>query len=329
MSEQTTRSKNSAKNAMVSLIYYFISNIFTFVMRTFLINNIGIEYAGLNSLLVNLIGMLNIAELGLSTAVGYSLYKPIAENDYKKINEILCLYKYLYRIIAVVVAIIGIVITIFISSFVNTNISISEVRISFILYLIATVASYLLTFINVLPSADQKNYVVVKIQNNGKIIKNILQLISIIVFKNFYVWLIIEIIASVLIYLYTNIKIKKMYTLYENQKELTFKELIKKYKDVVKRTKDLVFHKIGSIVVYQTDNILISKFDTLIGVGVYANYMTIYTLLTGIVEQAFMGITASIRKFDNRKNRKRSIQNLERNICVNVICNSIIWIPFL
>ena len=107
------------------------------------------------------------------------------------------------------------------------------------------------------------------------------------------------------------------------------KELIKKYKDVVKRTKDLVFHKIGSIVVYQTDNILISKFDTLIGVGVYANYMTIYTLLTGIVEQAFMGITASIRKFDNRKNRKRSIQNLERNICVNVICNSIIWIPFL
>ncbi len=307
MTEKTTRSKSSAKNALVSLIYYFISNVFTFVMRTFLINNIGVEYAGLNSLLINLIGMLNIAELGLSTAVGYSLYKPIAENDYKKMNEILCLYKHLYRIIAVVVAVVGIIITIFINSFVTTNISISEVRISFLLYLAATVVSYLLTFLNVLPAADQKNYLVVRIQNNGKIIKNILQLISIIVIKNFYVWIIIEIIASIIIYIYTNARIKKLYDWYQVEKDMTFKELLQKYKDIVKRTKDLVFHKIGGLVVYQTDSILISKFDNLTSVGVYSNYMTIYNLLTGLVEQAFMGITASIRKFDYRKDRKRSI----------------------
>lgn len=307
MKEETTRSKKSAKNAIVSLVYYIISSVFTFVMRTFLINNIGVEYAGLNSLLINIIGMLNIAELGLSTAVGYSLYKPIVENDYKKINEILCLYKYLYRIIAVVVAIIGIIITIFISSFVTTNISINEVRISFLLYLAATVMSYLLTFLNVLPSADQKNYYVVRIQNNGKIVKDILQIISIIVLKNFYVWIIIEIISNIVIYLYTNMKIKKMYGWYISQKELTFKELIKKYKDVVKRTKDLVFHKIGGLVVYQTDNILISYFANLTTVGIYSNYMTIYVLLTGIVEQVFMGITASIRKFDYRENGKRSL----------------------
>lgn len=294
MAEKITRSKSSAKNAMISLIYYFISNIFTFIMRTFLINNIGIEYAGLNSLLINIIGMLNIAELGLSTAVGYSLYKPIADNNYKKMNEILCLYKYLYRIIAVVIAIIGLIITLFISSFVTTNISINEVRISFLLYLVATVISYLLTFLNVLPSADQKNYIVVKIQNNGKILKNILQLASIVIFKSFYIWLVIEIISSIVIYIYTNIKIKKMYTWYEREKEVGFKELIKKYKDIVKRTKDLVFHRIGGLVVYQTDNILISKFDNLTGVGVYSNYMTIYTLLTGLIEQVFMGITASI-----------------------------------
>ena len=315
MEEKTTRSKNSAKNAVVSLVYYFISNVFTFIMRTFLINNIGIEYAGLNSLLINIIGMLNIAELGLSTAVGYSLYKPIAENDYKKMNEILCLYKYLYRIIALVVGIIGLVITVFISSFVTTNISISEVRIAFLLYLSATVISYLLTFLNVLPSADQKNYIVVRIQNNGKIIKNILQLISIIVFKNFYIWLIIEILASVVIYIYTNIKIKKMYKWYENQEELKFKELIKTYKDVVKRTKDLVFHKIGGLIVYQTDSILISKFDNLTGVGIYSNYMTIYNLLTGLVEQLFMGITASIGSLIIEKTEKE-VYNIWKEIYV-------------
>lgn len=304
MAEKTTRSKNSAKNAAVSLIYYFISNVFTFIMRTMLIKYIGIEYAGLNSLLTNLIGMLNIAELGLSTAVGYSLYKPIAQNDYQKMNEILCLYKYLYRCIAVVIAVIGIIITIFISSFVTTSIPLNEVRISFILYLIATVISYLLTFLNVLPAADQKNYYVVRIQNNGKILKDILQLVGIIVLKNFYIWLAIEIISNVVIYLYTNLKIKKRYGWYQEQRELTFKELIKKYKDIVVRTKDLVFHKIGSLVVYQTDSILISKFDNLTGVGVYSNYMTIYNLLTGLVEQVFMGITASIGNLIIEKTEK-------------------------
>lgn len=304
MTGEETRSKNSAKNATVSLIYYFISNIFTFIMRTVLIKFIGIEYAGLNSLLINIIGVLNIAELGLSTAVGYSLYKPLAENDHKKINEILCLYKYLYRIIAIVIACIGAVITIFISKFVNTSIDLSEVRISFILYLISTVISYLLTFLNVLPSADQKNYLVVRIQNNGKIIKNVFQLISIIMFRNFYVWIVIEILSYLLIYVYTNLKIKKMYNWYSEDEELTFKELLNKYKDIVKRTKDLVFHKIGGLVVYQTDNILISYFDNLTGVGVYSNYMTIYNLLTGLVEQVFVGITASIGNLTIEKTEK-------------------------
>ena len=305
MIEKTTRSKNSIKNATIALFYYFLSNIFAFVMKTFLVRNIGMEYAGLNSLVTNLIGMLNIAELGLSTAVGYSLYKPLAENDHQKINEILCLYKYLYRIIAVVIAVIGIIITIFISSFTNTvEVSYTEVRISFLLYLIATVLSYLLTFLNVLPSADQRNYIVVKIQNNGKIIKDIFQLASIVVFKNFYIWLIIEIIASIAIYIYTNIKIRKMYKWYQKQERLTFKELVKKYKDIVKRTRDLLFHKIGGIIVYQTDSILISKFDTLIGVGTYASYMTIYTLITGVIEQAFMGITASIGNLIIEKKEK-------------------------
>ncbi|MCI8291723.1 MAG: hypothetical protein HFJ25_05735, partial [Clostridia bacterium] len=109
---------------------------------------------------------------------------------------------------------------------------------------------------------------------------------------------------NIFIYIYTNFRIKKMYNWYEPQRELKFKDLIKKYKDVVKRTKDLVFHKIGGLVVYQTDSILISKFDNLAGVGVYSNYMTIYNLLTGLVEQVFMGITASIGNLIIEKTEK-------------------------
>lgn len=326
MEKEPTRSQNSIKNATISLVYYFISSIFTFVMRIALIRYIGIEYAGLNSLLTNIIGVLNIAELGLSTAIGYSLYKPLADGDHEKINEILCLYKYLYRIIAVVVAVIGIFITIFINHFVNTTIPMSEVRISFILYLIATVVSYLLTFLTVLPSADQKNYFVVKIQNDGKIIKNILQLIAISVLKNFYAWVIIEIGANIVIYMYTNYKTKKMYTWYKSSKG-KFKELLKKYKNIVKTTKDTAFHRIGGLVVYQTDTILISYFCNLTDSGIYSNYMLIYSLLTGLVEQAFIGITASIGNFIIEK-KPKEVYNIWKEMYI-VMCFVTVLFGFL
>lgn len=324
MKEKTARSQSSVKNATISLIYYFISTMFTFLMKMVLVRYIGIEYSGLNSLLTNIIGVLNIAELGLGTAIGYSLYKPLAEEDHKKINEILCLYKYLYRIIAVVITIIGIVITIFIDHFVNTTISMSEVRISFVLYLIATVASYLLTFLNVLPSADQKNYMVVRIQNNGKIIKDILQLFGLAVFRNFYLWIIIEIISNISIYLYTNIRIKKMYDWYDEYEKYSLKTLIKKYNDIVKRTKELVFHKIGSLFVYQTDIILISYFCNLTDSGIYSNYMLIYNLLTGVVEQAFMGITASIGNFIIEK-KEKDVYNIWKEMYVVMFCVMVLF----
>ncbi len=298
------RTTNAMKNASISLIYYFINTFFAFLSKSLLIKYIGIEYSGLNSLLTNVIGMLNIAELGLSSAVGYTLYKPLIENDYKRINEILCLYKYLYRIVASVVFIFGLFITVFINFFVNSTINIGEVRIVFLLYLLATVVSYLLTFLNVLPIADQKNYLVVTIQNNGKIFKNILQIISIAITRNYYVWLIIEILASIVIYAYTNYIIRKKYPLYKKDNSNSFRDLIKKYHDIVKKAKNLFFHKIGGLFVYQTDNILISYFGTLTDVGIYTNYILIYNLLTGVVDQAFMGITASIGNYIIEKENK-------------------------
>ena len=306
MKEQKGRSEKSIKNASVALIYYVIISVFAFVMKMALTRFIGIEYAGLNSLLTNIIGVLNIAELGLEVAVGYSLYKPLFDKDYKKINEILCLFKYLYRFISLFIMIIGTFIIIFIDKFTVTEIPISEVRICLGLYLFATVLSYLITFLNVLPSADQKNYIIVRIQNNGKLIKYILQIISICVFRNFYIWLLIEILSSIGTYVYANIKIRSQYKWYSKPEDGKLKVLLKKYKDIVKSTKDLAFHKLGSLFVYQTDVILISYFGNLTESGIYSNYILIYTLLTGIVEQVFNGITASIGNLIVEKSDKET-----------------------
>ncbi len=300
------RTEESSKNAFTSMLFYVINSIFSFISKTVFIQFLGIEYAGLNSLFTNVLGILNIAELGLSTAVGYSLYKPLAENDTKTINEILKLYKFLYRIIAIIILIIGLSITFFLPYMINTSIDIKQIKISYILYLISTVVSYLFTFLNVLPSADQKNYLVVKIQGIFKIIKNIIQLFAIIIFKNYYVWLVIEILGNILSYIYTNIIIKKKYEYYHENKEINFRDLLKKYKEIIIKVRDLFFHKIGGLAVNQTDNIVISYFCTLKDVGIYGNYITVFTLCVGIFEQAFSSVISSIGNLIIEKGEKET-----------------------
>lgn len=302
------RTVESSKNAITSLIFYIANCIFSFVSKTIFIQYLGIEYAGLNSLFTNVLGVLNIAELGLSTAVGYSLYKPLAENDTKTINEILKLYKYLYRIIAIFILIVGLIVTFFLQYMITSSISLMQIRIAFILYLLATVVSYLFTFLNVLPSADQKNYIVTKIQGIIRIIKNVIQLVAIIIFKNYYVWLILEISGNIIGYVYTNIVIKKKYGYYQESNELKFNELLKKYKEVIQKVRDLFFHKIGGLAVNQTDNIVISYFCTLTDVGIYGNYILVFNLVTGIFEQVFSSVTASFGNLIIKKDKKETFK---------------------
>lgn len=302
------RTEESSKNAMTSMVFYIINSIFSFISKTVFIRFLGIEYSGLNSLFTNVLGILNIAELGIGTAVGYSLYKPLAEKDTKTINEILKLYKYLYRIIAIVILIIGLIITFFLPYMINTTIDMTQIKIAYILYLISTVVSYLFTFLNVLPAADQKNYIVIKIQGIFKIVKNIIQLLAIAIFKNYYIWLIIEISGNILSYIYTNLMIRKKYRYYKEIEKIKFKDLLKKYKEIMLKVRDLFFHKIGGLVVDQTDNIVISYFCTLSDVGIYGNYMLIFRLLTGTIEQAFSSVTASIGNLIVEKGKKEAFK---------------------
>lgn len=289
------RSKKTLINIVMTMLYFLISNLFNFITKSIFIKYLGIEYSGLNAFLLNIIGVLNLAELGISSSVGYALYKPLKDKDYQTISEIICLFKKLYHIIGCFVFGAGIILSFFLEHLVTTDIPIGNIRIYFFLYLFSVLTSYFLTYTNVLPSSNQENYLVVRIQGNIKIIKNIVELIVIFYFKNYYVWLWTEIIGNCLSYIICNIKIKRRYCNVDfTVKGLRTKSLLNKYTQIVKNIKNLFYHQIGSLIVNQTDNIIISKFCNLIVVGKYTNYIYIYSMLTGCVDQIFNSITGSI-----------------------------------
>ena len=113
------RTKNSIINIIASIIAQAITILLGFITQKVFINSLGAEILGINGLFSNIISMLAIAELGISTAVIYNLYKPVAENDREKIKKYMNFYKICYRIILLIITFLGMMLLPFIKYFVG------------------------------------------------------------------------------------------------------------------------------------------------------------------------------------------------------------------
>ena len=110
---QQSRVYKSFLNAKANLIFYFINLLISFFSRKIFLDTLSADFIGLTSTLNGFLSFLNLAELGISTAIGYVLYKPIFEENHKKINEIISVFGYLYRIIGFIILGVGIILSLF------------------------------------------------------------------------------------------------------------------------------------------------------------------------------------------------------------------------
>ena len=192
----SNRKESFMKNMKVTLGFYVINIFLAFLSRSIFIKVLGADISGLNSLFINLIGFLNIAELGVGAAIGYSLYKPLSEKNYNKINEIMILFKYYYRNIAKIIFLLGIIVSLFLPLFIKDQVSIYISYLYYYLYLINCIATYFFTYKQTLIISDQKQYKITYILNIFKIFKILIQCIQLLVIPSFIIWLIIEIIFN-------------------------------------------------------------------------------------------------------------------------------------
>ncbi len=129
------RTSNSLKNIKVGITNKLITMILSFVSRRLFIQYIGIEYLGINGLFAEILGVLSLADLGFGTAMTYSFYKPIAENDTKKISALLRYYKTVYNVIAATVAVLGLALVPFLNYIVKTKSAIPNLEIYYVVLL--------------------------------------------------------------------------------------------------------------------------------------------------------------------------------------------------
>lgn len=289
-----SRTKASIINSSVATVAEGIQLIVQFVARSVFIHTLGSEYLGLNGLFLNVLGYLSFAELGIGSAITFSLYRPLNKRDMVQVSAILRLFKRLYQYIAVVVLIVGLLVTPLVPHLIGggtSGINV-DIRIAFILALLNTVFSYFTTYKRTLLIADQRGYVNTINTVGYNIAGQLLQIVQLLIWKNFYVYLILQILMMLASNIRIAIVVDRLYPNISIKSAPRVDEKVVNY--LKKNITGMVSSKIGGILVTGTDNLLLSYYVGLVAVGMYSNYVMIVNGLTLLINQLISAVSSSV-----------------------------------
>lgn len=324
MPQQESRVKKSLLNARVNLIFYFLTLILSFFSRKIFLDTLGADFVGLTGTLQNLLGFLNLAELGIGSAIGYVLYKPLFEHDEGKINEIISVFGYLYRWIGFIILGAGIVLACFLPLiFPNTEFEMGVIFFAYFSFLASSLIGYFANYKQTLLGADQKNYVVTAYFQTANIIKVLIQMASAYYTGSYYLWVAIELTFGIIYSFILNWKINQVYPWLRSEVRQG-KQLFKKYPEVMKYTKQLFVYKISWLIRFQSQNILIYFFSSLKMVAYYGNYSIIFDKLLLLSGNIFNSISASIGNLIAENNKEKIFQTYWELFSIRFIFTSII-----
>lgn len=287
-----SRLENSFKNIFFSFGSSILSTLLGFISRTVFIYTLGTDYLGLAGLLGNVLGFLAISELGIATAIGFSLYKPLAEKDYKTVSSLMSIYRKAYSVIGTIVLFSGIVLFFFLDFFIPVAEQPAGTDFAYFAFLINTVVSYFLAYKTTLISSDNQAFRLVPINMSVNAVQTVLQIVVLAVSRNYVAYLSVQIICSIVLMALQNVYISRRYKDVDfNSKEKLPDE---KKKEIKRNVSGLIIAKIGDYLVNSTDNLIITKLVSLAATGIYSNYLLIRNMINGFISTLFSGITASM-----------------------------------
>lgn len=308
--EKKSRTAASLKNIYFSLFSQISNILLNYVCRYIFVRTLSSEYLGVNGLFSNILTIFSLAELGIGSAIVYAMYKPIADNNTSKVQAFMKFYRKCYLIIALIIFIIGLIILPNINFFIKGNANIDNLSLIYLLYLIDSVSSYLFVYKSSIFNATQENYICNIYQTICKTIMSILMIVSLLIFKNFIVYLSIQISFKFLTNLLISKKADKKYPYIKekNSNKLTKKE----EKGIFKNVYALFCNQIGNVLILGTDNIILSKYVGLTATGLYSNYYLVTSSITNVIGQIFNSIVASVGNLAVEKDKDYTLETFNK-----------------
>ena len=269
-----TRLKRSAQNAAVGILGQVFSIACNFATRMVFVRTLSQDYLGIEGLFSSLLVMLSLAELGIGSAIIYSLYEPLAKNNREKIRALMQLYRRAYWTIAAIVTTLGIFFSLKLEWFIKEIPDIKHLRLYFLLFVANTAVSYLYSYKGTLIGADQKQYLVDIWRYVFTLIMTLGQIIVLLTTGSYFGFLVCMVVCTFLQNFVVSIVTDRRYPFLKSKMPVQKidPDTLSKIK---KNTFALVLHKIAGIASTPATNVILSVFIGLHTVALYANYLLI------------------------------------------------------
>ena len=300
------RTKNSLKNMYIGIFTQIVITLLGFISRKILFDSLGEAYLGVNGVLTNVLSMLSLVEGGIGASIVYNLYKPLAEDDKEKTIALIHLYKKLYFILCILVFLLSLALYPFLGTLMKENESISNLTLVYFIFVARNMISYLNAHKWSLINADQKGYVLSKINLIFNIVTTLLKIIVLKITKDYVLFLIIDLLIFIVQNIYNGSIVNKRYSYIKTKEKYKVDKEIKE--NLITNVKALFLHNIGRFCVFGTDNILISSFIGLSTAGRYSNYTMVINQLSALVNPILNSISASVGNLIATENEEKTYE---------------------
>ena len=291
MSERVHR---SVMNIKVGMLFYILSLFLAFFSRRVFLDCLGAEFIGLTGMLMNIMSFLSVAELGIGTSIVYFLYKPLQEDNHEKINEVISMLAYLYRCIGFIIGGIDVIVSLFFPWwFGHLSTGLPLVYFAFYSFLASSISGYIFNYKHLLVRANQKQYMVSAYFQTIGIVGSITQILLAYYYRNLYLWVVVGLIFTIMGILLFNYRIRQLYP-WLNINLRDGRESLKKYPEVLRKTRQIFVHKIKDFILYRSDEIMVGMFVSIIKVAFYGNYTMIINKINLLVNILSEGLSAGV-----------------------------------
>lgn len=288
----SSRTENTARNIVTGLVSKFSLTLLAFLTKTIFIRLLGAEYNGISGLYSNILSMLTLAELGIGQVLNFSLYQALKEGDHDSLTVLISSFRKIYRGIALFIAVVGILLVPLLPYIVDNSFPTEKIIIYYLLYLLDTVCSYLFVYKTTIITSDQKNYINTLVQTALKTAMYALQIVYLLVRKDFLGYLIIQIACTFISNFLLSRIAERMYPYIKNRTSSTQDTSVKQM--IVSNVKATFIYKISGTLLNSTDNILISAMIGTASVGYYSNYHVLIVYVNSFISVLSNGMAASL-----------------------------------
>lgn len=316
------RTGNTTRNLKWGITSNIIALLMPFATRTILLRTLGSEYLGLSSLFASILQVLNLAELGLSSAIIYGLYKPIADDDTNTICAYLHFYRNAYRIIGIIITVCGLILLPFVPKLIKGSVP-EDINVYwlYLLYLANTSISYFLfAYKSTLLLAHHRTDIQSNIAIGVNVFKYLVQILALLLVKNYYAFIIALPICTIINNLVTSYVTDRKFPNYRCKGKLP----AEKSKQIFTHIKGLVVTKMCAVLRDSADSIIISAFLGLNDVTMYSNYFyilsSVHAFMTVVTGSMRAGIGNSIVKESTDKNYADLKKFSFFYSCIGVVC---------